>query len=65
MNGANFQEKRQAAEEVVSRLVKNGFSAFFAGGYVRDKLLGNAESADIDIATNAMPQSVMELFPTR
>ncbi|MGA3052065.1 MAG: CCA tRNA nucleotidyltransferase [Chitinispirillaceae bacterium] len=62
MNGANFQEKRQAAEEVVSRLVKNGFSAFFAGGYVRDKLLGNAESADIDIATNAMPQSVMELF---
>jgi poly(A) polymerase len=62
MNGANFQEKRRAAEEVVSRLAKNGFSALFAGGYVRDKLLGNAESADIDIATDAKPQAVMKLF---
>ena len=41
MNGADFHEKRRAAEEVVSRLVKHGFSALFAGGYVRDKLLGN------------------------
>ncbi len=62
MNGTNIQEKRIAAEEIVSKLVKNGFNALFAGGYVRDKLLGNAESADIDIATDATPQSVMDLF---
>jgi poly(A) polymerase len=63
MNGANFQERRQAAEAVLVRLAERGFTALFAGGCVRDMLLGHAESADIDIATDATPQSVISLFP--
>jgi len=62
MNGAEFKEKRIAAEKIVSRLAERGHTALFAGGYVRDKLLGHAGSADIDIATSATPDEVMALF---
>ncbi len=62
MNGADLQEKLIAAEKIVSRLAERGHTALFAGGYVRDKLLGHAGSADIDIATSATPDEVMALF---
>ena len=45
---------RQAAEKVAAELVKSGHEAYFAGGCVRDGLMGN-EPADYDIATDARP----------
>lgn len=49
------------AKEIVQRLKKNGYVAYFAGGWVRDYLLG-MKSDDIDIATNATPDIIRSLF---
>lgn len=51
-----------AAEEIVQRLRAEGYEAFFAGGCVRDLLLGQ-EPADFDVATSAHPDAVLKLFP--
>ncbi|MDA3872437.1 MAG: CCA tRNA nucleotidyltransferase [Kiritimatiellae bacterium] len=51
-----------AAMRVVEILQDAGFDTFFAGGWVRDLLLGR-ESKDIDIATRARPDQVETLFP--
>lgn len=53
---------RDAAIDVVRRLVKEGYTAYFAGGCVRDRLLGIAPK-DYDIATDARPEQVATLFP--
>ncbi|MEI8350841.1 MAG: CCA tRNA nucleotidyltransferase, partial [bacterium] len=50
------------AVEVVRRLQGVGFIAYWAGGCVRDLVL-NRQARDYDIATNAVPDKVMELFP--
>jgi poly(A) polymerase len=46
---------------VLRRLRESGHTAYFAGGCVRDTLLG-LEPADWDIATDAPPPRVRELF---
>ncbi len=53
------QEK--IAKSIVERLRKAGFDAYYAGGWVRDHLLG-LPCDDIDIATSALPDDVMGLF---
>ena len=53
---------RQHAEEIVRTLRQHGHQAYFAGGCVRDLLL-NREPADYDVATDATPQRVMQVFP--
>jgi poly(A) polymerase len=50
-----------SAVEVVSKLQAAGHEAYFAGGAVRDKLLG-IEAKDVDIATSAHPDQVQALF---
>jgi poly(A) polymerase len=50
--------------EVVAILVEHGYTAYFAGGVVRDMLLGKS-SGDIDIATSATPEQVLDVFPKR
>jgi poly(A) polymerase len=50
-----------AAREMVAGLRAAGHQAYFAGGCVRDLLLG-VEAKDFDVATSATPQEVMELF---
>lgn len=50
------------AKKIVEKLQKEGFLAYYAGGWVRDYLLHHP-SDDIDIATNAPPETVMALFP--
>lgn len=52
---------RDHAVAIVRRLQTAGFQAVFAGGSVRDTLLGR-EPADYDIATSARPDEVEALF---
>ncbi|MGC8559423.1 MAG: CCA tRNA nucleotidyltransferase [Phycisphaerae bacterium] len=54
--------KRQCALEITHRLQSHGFQAFWAGGCVRDQLLG-IEPKDYDIATSAKPDEIRKLFP--
>ncbi len=53
---------REAAVEIVKRLRENGHQAYFVGGCVRDLLL-DREPADYDVATDAVPEQVMKIFP--
>src|SRR5258708_10909574 len=53
---------KQHAAEIVSTLRKQGHQAYLAGGCVRDLLLGR-EPADYDVATDATPRQVMQIFP--
>jgi poly(A) polymerase len=50
-----------AARSIVERLRAHGFQALYAGGCVRDTLLGLAPH-DYDVATNARPHEVEALF---
>lgn len=47
---------------ILETLEFHGYEAVFVGGCVRDTLLG-LQLKDVDIATSATPQQVMELFP--
>ena len=51
-----------AATDIVKQLAKAGYKAYFAGGWVRDYLMGHP-SEDIDIATDAPPDVILSLFP--
>ncbi len=55
-------EMEAAGRNVVSRLQKAGFTAYFAGGCVRDALRG-VPPKDFDVATDADPEQVQALFP--
>jgi poly(A) polymerase len=50
-----------SALKVLHRLNKSGYDAYLVGGGVRDILLG-LEPKDFDIATNATPEQIKELF---
>ena len=58
----NDQDARTGALEVVRRLQARGFRALWAGGCVRDILMGQVPR-DYDIATNADLQQVIGIFP--
>src|SRR5947207_558134 len=53
--------RREFATEVVRHLREAGHSALWAGGCVRDLILGLTPS-DYDVATDAPPERVMALF---
>ena len=53
--------EREFATEVVQRLQVAGYLALFAGGCVRDELLGRTP-VDFDIATSATPDQLKPLF---
>jgi poly(A) polymerase len=53
---------QQHAAEIVRTLRQHGHQAYFTGGCVRDLLL-TREPADYDVATDATPQQVMQIFP--
>lgn len=57
-----MKDMLDAAVGVVRRLKEAGFEAMFAGGCVRDSLLGRP-CKDYDVATNARPEQVQSLFP--
>ena len=51
------------ALKVLSQIEENGYSAYIVGGFVRDYTLGIV-SKDVDIATNATPKQIMDIFKT-
>ena len=53
--------QRQFALSVVTRLRDAGFHALWAGGCVRDALLGKTPK-DYDVASSATPEQVIQLF---
>jgi len=55
----NSQDK--AALHIVRTLKKEGFTAYWVGGCVRNKIM-NLPSDDIDIATDAPPTEIIRLF---
>lgn len=54
-------EARRVATSIVQTLQSHGHVAYFAGGCVRDELLGLTPS-DYDIATDATPPRLISLF---
>ena len=56
-----MSKREKEALSIVRRLVDAGFKAVFAGGCVRDRILG-VEPKDYDIATDARPEVVQEMF---
>ena len=57
-----MSDLRTRATRIVRRLREAGHEAYFAGGCVRDQLLGR-EPQDYDVATSAPPEAVRRLFP--
>ncbi len=61
LSSATASPSRQFALEIVDRLRAAGHIAYWAGGCVRDLLLGKVPK-DYDVATNAHPEQVRDLF---
>jgi len=55
-------EAETLAHGVIAKLRSSGHQAYLVGGCVRDLLLG-AQPKDFDIATDARPARLMDLFP--
>jgi len=55
-------EPEAHARRIISTLCRSGYQAYLVGGCVRDLLLG-CQPKDFDVATNAPPQRLLELFP--
>lgn len=55
-------KRRKLAERIARRFHDKGYTAYFAGGCVRD-LIMRRSVYDYDIATNAEPDEVESLFP--
>lgn len=52
---------KEKALELLNIFYENGYEAYVVGGFVRNMVLG-IPSFDIDIATNATPKEVQEIF---
>lgn len=51
----------EKAVRICARLRDNGYEAYLVGGAVRDALMGR-EPHDWDVATNARPEVVLDLY---
>lgn len=60
----NPAAQREFAIDIVRRLKEAGFTAFWAGGCVRDHLLGKTPK-DYDVATSATPNQIRKVFKAR
>lgn len=49
-------------KKIIFSIEFHGFKAYPVGGCIRDSLLGK-EPSDWDIATNALPEDIMSIFP--
>ncbi len=62
MGMAEIEVLEKFATDVVQTLQNQGHIAYFAGGCVRDRLMGRRPH-DFDVATSARPEDVLALFP--
>ncbi len=62
MTNETAPRAEHGARQIVERLARAGHRALWAGGCVRDRLLGRP-AKDVDIATSARPDEVLALFP--
>ncbi len=60
-HGIDKRHISNAALKTIDGLQKAGFAAFIVGGAVRDLMLGKTPK-DFDIATNATPEEVRQIF---
>ncbi|HEV3136823.1 MAG TPA: CCA tRNA nucleotidyltransferase [Pirellulales bacterium] len=58
------EQQREFAVDVVRKLRGRGFEAFWAGGCVRDRILGRTPK-DYDVATTATPVEIRQVFGMR
>ena len=61
MADISIEQHRKLAIHVVETLRAAGYEAYWAGGCVRDQLLGRTPK-DYDVATSAAPDTVREVF---
>ena len=61
MTGLYDNAEMERALPVLETLRRNGYEAVFVGGCVRDVIVGRPLT-DIDIATSALPETVMSIF---
>lgn len=61
MKSTNLIQLPPEALNIINELNSNGYEAFAVGGCVRDGLLGR-DPQDWDIATNAVPERVKDIF---
>src|SRR6056300_1112860 len=59
---SEINQSKASALKVARILQTEGFQALFAGGCVRDQLLGRTPK-DYDVATDALPDQIEALFP--
>ncbi|MEA1952370.1 MAG: CCA tRNA nucleotidyltransferase, partial [Planctomycetota bacterium] len=64
MPGLSPEKQKLFATQVVNSLREAGFEAYWAGGCVRDHLLGRRPK-DYDVATSARPEQVRQVFGRR
>jgi poly(A) polymerase len=64
MTDISPDKSRQFATLVVERLRQTGYQAYWAGGCVRDEILGITPQ-DYDVATSAVPDQIEEVFSDR
>ena len=64
MTPLDHQQQERFAQRIVGRLREAGFEAYWAGGCVRDRLMGRIPK-DFDVATSATPGQIRELFGQR
>ncbi|HEX5447524.1 MAG TPA: CCA tRNA nucleotidyltransferase [Pirellulales bacterium] len=64
MSELDSNQQRDFALSVVRRLREAGHEAYWAGGCVRDCLMGRTPK-DYDVATGALPEQIRELFGRR
>lgn len=57
----NKHDEREIAVSLVAELKRRGYIAVFAGGSVRDELMGR-KPKDYDIATDALPDEVIKIL---
>ncbi|MCL2559151.1 MAG: CCA tRNA nucleotidyltransferase [Turicibacter sp.] len=50
------------AKEVVGQLNQAGYEAYFVGGFVRNHVMGIADTQDFDICTSATPDEIKQVF---
>jgi len=60
-HGISVNEISPSARAIITKLLESNFQAFIVGGAVRDLLLG-INPKDFDIATNATPDQIKNIF---